>query len=160
MTKIYLDTSVINFIFADDAPEHQAETVEFFEKYIKSGIYHTFISIFVTDEITQTRDLSKREKLLNVIADFELDFVEVNDPKIVRLAREYLATGVIPPKKLYDALHVAAAVFHGIDYLVSWNYKHLANVNRESRVNVVNLSEGYAKPLRIITPLELMSDET
>jgi len=79
---------------------------------------------------------------------------------IVALARQYLAAGVIPPKKLYDALHVAASVFHGIDYLVSWNYKHLANVNHESRINVINLSEGYNKPLRIITPLELMSDET
>ncbi len=71
-----------------------------------------------------------------------------------------MALGVVPPKKLYDALHVAACVFHGVDYLVSWNYKHLANVNRESRINAVNLSNGYNKPIRIITPLELMSDET
>lgn len=160
MAKIYLDTSVINFIFADDAPEHQAETVEFFEKFVRLGIYETFVSVFVADEIAQTKDIAKRDKLLNVIADFELDFLDVNAPAIVSPARQYLAVGVIPPKKLYDALHVAASVFHGIDYLVSWNYKHLANVNRESRINVVNLSEGYTKPLRIITPLELMSDET
>lgn len=160
MTKIYLDTSVINFIFADDAPEHQAETVEFFEKYIRLGVYNTFVSVFVTDEIMQTGNLSKREKLLNVIADYELSFLEVSTPTIVHLARQYITAGVIPAKKLYDALHVAASVFHGIDYLVSWNYKHLANVSRESRINVVNLSEAYTKPLRIITPLELMSDET
>jgi len=57
MVKIYLDTSVINFIFADDAPEHQAETVEFFEKFIQLGIYETFVSVFVTDEIAQTKTL-------------------------------------------------------------------------------------------------------
>ncbi|MFN4253967.1 MAG: type II toxin-antitoxin system VapC family toxin [Saprospiraceae bacterium] len=159
-TKIYLDTSVINFLFADDSPEHQAETREFFDTYIRLGIYETFVSVFVVDELNQTKQGEKREKLLNVIADYELGLLEVTDPEIVRLAQAYLATGVMPPKKLYDALHVAAAVFHRIDYLVSWNYKHLANVNRESRVNAVNLSNGYIKPVRILTPLELMSDET
>ena len=160
MAKIYLDTSVINFLFADDAPEHQAETVEFFERYVGLGIYQTFVSVFVVDEITQTPDDNKRAALMQVIADYELDFLDVTNVEIVRLAREYLAAGVIPPKKLYDALHVAASVFHGVDYLVSWNYKHLANVNREIRINAVNLSNGYRKPIRIITPLELMSDET
>jgi len=160
MTTIYLDTSVINFLFAEDAPEHQAETVEFFDKFIRLGIYETFVSVFVTDEIMQTKQEENRTRLLNVLADFELEFLEASDPRIVHLARQYLTAGVIPPKKLYDALHVGTAVFHKIDYLVSWNYKHLANINRESRINAVNLSQGYEKPIRIITPLELMSDET
>lgn len=160
MAKIYLDTSVINFLFADDAPEHQAETIEFFERYIGPGIYDTVISVFVIDEINQTPNETKRTKLMQVIADYELGFLEAIDSEIVRMAQDYLAAGVVPPKKLYDALHVAISVFHGVDYLVSWNYKHLANVNRESRINAVNLSNGYTKPIRIITPLELMSDET
>ncbi len=160
MNKIYLDTSVINFLFADDSPEHQAETWEFFENYILTGAYEIFVSIFVLDEINQTKSVEKKEQLLNVIAEYEIDFLETTDAEIVKLAQSYLANGAIPPKKLYDALHVAASVFHKIDFLVSWNYKHLANVNRESRINAINLSHGYAKTLRILTPLDLMSDET
>jgi len=160
MAKIYLDTSVINFLFADDAPDHQAETIEFFEQYVGLGIYNTVVSVFVVDEINQTPNEGKKAKLMQVIADYNLAFLETVDPEIVRLAQKYLAAGVVPPKKLYDALHVAVSVFHEIDYLVSWNYKHLANVTRESRVNAVNLSNGYTKAIRIITPLELMSDET
>ena len=52
--KIYLDTSVINFLFHDDAPEKKEATVDFFENYVKPGVYETFISQFVIEEILQT----------------------------------------------------------------------------------------------------------
>ena len=45
---------------------------------------------------------------------------------------------------------------HEIDYLVSWNYKHLANVNRKKKVLAVNVANNYLKPIRIITPIELI----
>ncbi len=55
-----------------------------------------------------------------------------------------------------DAFHIAICVIKGIDYLVSWNYKHLANINKENKIRLVNLEYGYRIDLRIITPLELM----
>ncbi len=72
------------------------------------------------------------------------------------LAERYITNGVIPEKKKFDALHIACAVIHYIDYLVSWNYKHLANINRERKVISVNLANNYLKNIRIITPLELI----
>ena len=71
------------------------------------------------------------------------------------LAQNYLDNGIMPPKKLFDALHVAFCVVSKIDYLVSWNFKHLANINRERRVLAKNYELGYIHPLRIITPTEL-----
>ena len=47
MTKVYLDTSVINFLFADDAPEKKEITIDFFDNFIKTGIYKPYISNFV-----------------------------------------------------------------------------------------------------------------
>lgn len=71
------------------------------------------------------------------------------------LAQNYLDNGIMPSKKLFDALHVAFCVVSKIDYLVSWNFKHLANINRERRILAKNYELGYIHPLRITTPTEL-----
>ena len=61
----------------------------------------------------------------------------------------------IPRKNVFDALHVAFCAVNKIDYLVSWNFKHLANINRERRILSKNYEIGYIHALRIITPTEL-----
>lgn len=53
-------------------------------------------------------------------------------------------------------MHIAACVVKEIDYLISWNYKHMANVNQEHKIKLLNLELGYQFDLRIITPLELI----
>ncbi len=158
MTKptVYLDTSVINFLFADDAPEKQEITVDFFENFVKLGFYEVCVSEYVIQEINQVADQTERERLLNVLTEYPIELRPVRDfTKVGLLARQYLDWGVMPPKKLLDALHVAFCVVHELDYLVSWNFKHLANVNRERRVLALNAELGYSHPLRIITPTEL-----
>jgi hypothetical protein len=50
---------------------------------------------------------------------------------------------VIPPSKPNDSLHVAYATVHELDFLLSWNFQHLANVRREARILAINLKEGY-----------------
>ncbi|MBK9337830.1 MAG: hypothetical protein IPM98_15275 [Lewinellaceae bacterium] len=154
---VYLDTSAINFLFADDAPEKKEITVDFFENYVKTGIYKTYWSDFVVDEINQTDDERKRHQLLRVFEDYYIERLAINSPADVdNLAEQYLQSGVMPPKKLYDALHVACCVIEKIDYLVSWNYRHLANVHRERKVISLNYQLGYLHPLRILTPTELI----
>ena len=157
MISIYLDTSVINFLFADDAPEKKEVTVDFFNNFIKTGIYQTNISLFVIEEILQTKDESKKESLLKVITDYNINIIEPeNIMGIDELADLYITNSVIPEKKRFDALHIACSVIHHIDYLVSWNYKHLANINRERKIISVNLANNYLNAIRIITPLELI----
>ena len=157
MISIYLDTSVINFLFADDAPEKKEVTVDFFNNFIKPGIYQTNISVFVIEEILQTKDESKKESLLKVITDYNINIIEPeNIMGIDELADLYITNSVIPEKKRFDALHIACSVIHHIDYLVSWNYKHLANINRERKIISVNLANNYLNAIRIITPLELI----
>lgn len=158
--KIYLDTSVINFLFADDSPERKEITKDFFEIFIKIGIYDTFISGFVIDEIERTTNQKKKKRLYNVIEKYPIDFVEFqNSDEIQILAGKYVEKGIIPNKKYYDAYHIACSVINEINYLVSWNFRHLANVNRERRVLAVNFENGYINDFRIITPLELMNYE-
>jgi len=157
----YLDTSAINFLFADDAPEKKEITIDFFDNFVKAGVYKAFISNFVLHELNQTKDMATRNRLLKVIDDYFIETLELNNPNEVRaLAQLYLEKGVIPAKKTFDALHIATAVTHKIDYLVSWNYRHLANVSREKKVIAINIENNYLHPIRILTPIELIDYES
>ncbi|MCX6998145.1 MAG: PIN domain-containing protein [Kiritimatiellaeota bacterium] len=158
--RIYLDTSVINFLFADDAPERKAITAEFFADFVKPQVYAVWISPVVIRELRRTRDAAKRGQLLAVVADYGLALLPLEpEEEIVALAAAYVREGVIPQKKYDDALHIAVSTIQELDVLVSWNFEHLANVNKERRVSVVNQANGYFRPLRITTPLEVMSHE-
>jgi predicted nucleic acid-binding protein len=159
--SIYLDTSIINFLFADDAPELRDITILFFSSIVRKGIYDIWISSVVVDEIQQTADEAKRERLLNAVRDYDLPILDTTSSKqeIRDLANKYIESKAIPPGKEEEALHVAISTVFEIDVLLSWNYRHLANLSRERRIMLVNLSEGYAKPLRIITPMEVITDE-
>jgi len=155
-STIYLDTSVINFLFADDSPEKKEITVDFFDNFVKMGIYDTYLTEYVIAEINQTTDNEERLRLLKIVEDYPIEILPVDKvEEIGLLAQNYLDNGIMPPKKLFDALHVAFCVVSKIDYLVSWNFKHLANINRERRVLAKNYELGYIHPLRIITPTEL-----
>ena len=157
--KIYLDTSVPNFLFADDSPEKKEITVDFFENFIKLGIYKSFVSPVVIAEIEDTNNSQKRTELLEVIEKYPVEILEYTDKEAVEiqeLAEKYIEKKIIPEKKIADALHIAICVIKNIDYLVSWNYKHLANVNQEHKIKMLNWDLGYRVDLRIITPLELV----
>lgn len=154
--KIYLDTSVPNFLFADDAPEKRDITIDFFSNFVKQEKYHTFISAFVVIEINHTTDIKKKEQLLETINQYPLTMLNMqNRNEVETLAERYISAGIIPMKNIFDAYHIAVSTVFGIDYLVSWNFKHLANVNKENLVRIVNRQNNYLNELRIITPLEL-----
>jgi len=71
------------------------------------------------------------------------------------LAAAYLAQKVVPADYEDDAYHVAVCSVARIEYLVSWNFKHLANVRREAGFNAVNLLQGYPA-VRIVAPTALI----
>lgn len=159
--KIYLDTSLINFLYAEDAPEKQAITKEFFENYVKKGIYDVFISPVVIDEINKTENITKRDTLIKTIKKYNLKVLDINEVKheIERLAKLYITRKIIPEKKIEDALHIAIATVNEVDILLSWNHRHLANVDKERKVMAFNMLEGYTKPFKIITPMEVIYEE-
>ena len=74
------------------------------------------------------------------------------------LALALVAQGALPTMATADALHIALAVVNGIEYLVTWNFKHIANAVMRSRIESVCIAEGY-DPCTICTPEELMEPE-
>lgn len=75
----------------------------------------------------------------------------------VSLARALVEKGPIPEKGAVDALHIAIATVHGMDYLLTWNCKHIANAEMQTAVSKICRSNGYEPPV-ICTPEELSGD--
>jgi predicted nucleic acid-binding protein len=156
--KIYLDTSVISFLFAEDTPDLRRITERFFTRFVNQGYFETYISEVVLQEIEKTQNLMRRDQLLSVITTYGFSILPLNE-EIIRMAGVYIKCGTIPRSKLDDARHVAVATYHQMDILLSWNFRHLANVRKESAIHRVNEAEGYRYPLRLTNPMEVMYDE-
>lgn len=156
--RIYLDTSIVSFYYADDAPEKRDITREFFDFFVKLQLYDVYVSNIVIAEIEATENIQKRNALLDVLKDYPISLVDVQlSDEINHLAQLYIENGIIPKSKLLDAYHVAIAVVNEMDILLSWNFRHLANVNREARINAVNLTNNILHSIRIISPLEVLN---
>jgi len=149
---IYVETSVWSYAFADDAPESRAATLDFFQA-AREGRYELFVSEAVLAEIARASDDLARElyRLLQEIRPVNLELLEDVDV----LARRFLELAAVPPSKLEDAQHVAVAVVNELDFLVSWNYRHLVNVRRREAFQHISAMCGYYKPLHIVTPPEV-----
>jgi len=154
--KLYLETSVWNFYYADDAPEKRDITINFFD-IIRAGKYEIFISELVIEEIIEANEIT-RKKLLYLIDQFEPILFDIEE-NVIELSQRYIDEVILTERRIKDATHAAVASINEIDILVSWNCKHLVNINRKNRFNIVNFQEGYRKPIEIATPEELIDYE-
>jgi len=154
--KLYLETSVGNFYYADDAPEKQAITRQFFHS-LPNDKFELYISDAVLDEI-EGASLAKKNQLLQLTDHYKPMLLDLNT-SVHELANAYLLHQILPAKSGYDAQHIAAATVYQLDAIVSWNLRHIANLPRQQRVQQFNLSNNYTKPLQMITPIEVTYDE-
>jgi len=152
-TKIYLDTTVINFIYADDSPNYRDVTLDFFNDFVKTKLVDVYISDVVLKEINNTQNTEKRTRLLSKVKEYDFAVLEINEEG-KRLADIYLLEKIIPANKVEDAWHIGVSTVNEMDILLSWNFQHLANYNRKMKVRAVNQRENYFYPLDIISPLE------
>jgi hypothetical protein len=83
-----------------------------------------------------------------------LTLLEVTE-ETVTLAQELLTTGAVPEKAAEDALHLAIAVTNGVEYLLTWNCRHLANATLRTKIEDACRAAGY-EPVIICTPEELL----
>lgn len=134
--KIYIDTSVINGLYAEDALWIKNASRLFFD-LAKNKKYQSYFSDLVIAEIERTPSLSKRNKLLGVLNNYE--FKKLNTTKRVEeLAEKYIKNEIIPHKYLPDALHIALATVYKIPVIVSWNFKHIVRHKTRIMVNKIN----------------------
>ena len=154
---LYIETSVWSHWYADDTPERRDETRAFLRRCAAAP--HDvvlYISRAVLDELAATPG-ERGEQLLGLVTEFDPVVVE-SSSEADDLAAAYLSHGAMPPGSLVDAMHAALATVHGVDVLVSWNCRHLANLSRRRKINAVNAVMGYAGNLDILTPMEIFED--
>ena len=153
--KIYLDTSVISHMQADDVPEKMEKTLEFWD-CIKQGEYSIYISDLVVAEIEECLE-PKRSYLIQRMDLASLEVVEISDEMVI-LAEKYVSEGVFSSKHIDDATHVAAASVIGCTAIVSWNFKHIVKLKTMIGVNGINRFMGYGE-IEIIIPEIIIEEE-
>jgi len=151
--KLYLETSVWNFLFADDAPEKMEVTKQFFED-IEREEYEIYISELTLVEIKRTKDERKRGQLLETITGHR-PIELARSEEVNKLAAKYIDAKIIPEKYEEDAVHVACGVVNDLDVIVSWNMEHIVRLKTKLGVNGINKIDGY-KEIEICTPEEML----
>ena len=147
--KMYLDTSVISALFDDRNPERKALTEEFFSRI---GIYDAYISELTIAEIESTPDQSLKNKMKQAINDFSV--LEISE-SVEELAKECVNYGAVPDSYQEDAYHIAVAILNEMDYLISWNFRHIVRRITKDIVRMI-ATLGNLKQVEIITPGELL----
>lgn len=150
--SIYLETSVIGAYLDNDEPFRRDLTIRWWEHEL--ALFEPFVSLLVQRELERMTE-SRRSSYLKLVE--HLPRVEIADEAAI-LAEGYITRGIFQRKYIADALHVALASYHKLDFLVTWNFGYLANVHRQARVRLFNTAAGFFVPI-IVTPEFLVSPD-
>ena len=128
---------------------HQQITQEWWAR--RRADFELFISQFVIQEAGMGEAAMAQKRLGELQA---IPLLEVNQ-NAEDLAKDLIVSGALPGKAAVDALHIAVATVHGMDYLLTWNCKHIANAEMQIKVASVCRARGFEPPV-ICTPEELL----
>jgi predicted nucleic acid-binding protein len=152
MERIYLDTSVFGGYFDK---EFEYWTKILFERIIE-GRYKILYSKLTDSELANAPE--KVKNLLFQIPENNIEVVEILE-EAVELANKYVEEKVVGKSSMGDCIHIALATIFDADVLVSWNFKHIVNLNRIRGYNSINYRLGH-KILEIRTPREILDHES
>ena len=148
--KLYLESSAINMYFQDDAPYLRDLTRQFWRDVLPH--LDVYVSEAVLDEIRATGELNLRKVLENLIKDFEV--MEITE-EVIKLADVYLSHRRLPRG---DALHIALASIGEMDFLVTWNLRHIYKLGTQEMIREVNVKLRIPVPT-IVTPEDFLGEE-
>jgi hypothetical protein len=156
MESVYLETTFISYLVARPSRDvivagHQQTTQEWWAN--RRSEFECSVSQVVIDEAS-AGDPAEGQKRLAIIGG--LAVLEITEDA-ESLTEAIMAAGILPPHAARDAAHVAVAAVHTIDYLLTWNCKHLANAQIARRIAVVCEKLSHRMPI-ICTPEELMGE--
>ncbi len=152
--SVYLEPTVPSYLTAWRSPElimaaNQEATKSWWES--SRSRYDIFISAIVVQEASGGDSQAAKLRLAVIGGLPSLDVSEEAE----LLAERLLAEAALPNNAKIDALHIAVATVHGMDFLPTWNRKHIANAALRTRIESICRTSGYEPPV-ICTPLELM----
>ena len=153
--KVYLDTSVVSYLYQVDAPEKMQNTFDLWELF-RNKTYEVYISDIVIREISGCNE-EKLKILLDYLNQIDYNIIETTEDT-VELAGKFIDFGILKQKSFDDCQHIAAAILAGCDIIISWNFKHIVNVKTIRGVKIITTLEGY-KDLLIYPPSVLIESE-
>ena len=154
--KVYVETTVVSYLVArlsanPTVASRQRVTRQLWDD--GSTEFEFVVSDAVLDEVSQG-DPTIAQRRLEVLSNITV-LETLSEANI--LAQNLIDAGVFPQSSRPDAQHIAIATVHGVNYLVSWNYKHIVSEIKRQHINQVCQGEGF-QPLTICTPTELMEE--
>ena len=154
--RVYLETTVISYLVGRPSSDAtlaswQQITRQLWEEYMDEFTF--VISPVVLTEASQGNPEAAQRRL-TVLS--HLRILEVL-PEADILTEKLLNAGVVPQNYSLDAQHIAIATTHGVEYLASWNQKHIVNENQREHINQVCREAGF-EPTTICTPAELIGE--
>ncbi len=147
--RIYIDTSVFGGYFDSEFEEF---TKPLFDR-IKKGEFIILFSPVTQDELENAP--SRVRSLVTNLKSSQTEFLETTD-EAVDLATKYISEKVVGETSYADCLHIALATIYRADLLISWNFKHIVNIERIRGYNSINIKNGYQQ-LEIRSPRDLMN---
>ena len=144
--RIYIDTSVFGGFFDEEFAEH---TIPLFDRL--KNVEFTLLYSTVTEEKLESAPQKVKELVQSIKVD-NTEFLEASS-EAIDLASEYISEKVVGQTSFADCLHIALATINRADFLISWNFKHIVNVQRIRGYNSINIKNGY-KQLEIRSPRE------
>jgi hypothetical protein len=156
MKSVYIESSVISYITARPSRDvvtsaRQAITIEWWETYKNS--FEIFISELVLEEIG-TGDLQASSNRLAIVENIPV-LVATNNA--IALAKTLISSSAIPTSSSEDALHISIAAVQGIDFLLTWNFKHINNANTRDKITQVINRLNFQCPV-LCSPEELINE--
>lgn len=154
--KVYLETSVVSYLVGRRGGDviqvaHQQMTATW---WATRGRYSLFVSDLVLQEAAAGDAAAAKRRMTKLE---RLPILHISE-ETIQLATEVMRATRLPKKANADALHIALASAHGMDYLVSWNCRHIANVLLRGKIEAACRSAGFEPPA-ICTPEEMLGDQ-
>lgn len=154
--KVYVETTVVSYLAA--RPSHdvtlaarQQATQQLWTEYADN--FEFIISNIVVSEIREGDPIAAQRRR-EVLAD--LTVLDMS-PAANMLAQDLIDAGAVPQNLMPDAQHIAVAAVNSIEYLISWNYKHIVNETKRQLINEVCHAAGF-QPTTLCTPIELIEE--
>jgi len=153
MPRVYIETTIVGYLASrprNDVIFQARQELTRMWWDARRPQYEIVVSQLVLDEASAGDDEAAAERL-ELLRDASL--LDITRPEIDLIADALLAAHLLPAKARSDAVHVATATVHGVEYLLTWNCKHIANAATLPRVYRLLTDLGYSPPL-IVTPEE------
>ncbi len=154
--RVYIETTVISYLAARLSRDatiaaRQQTTQQFWHEH--ADRFDFVISDAVLDEIEEGDKtlVQRRIHLLRPLTVFE------TTPAVIQFTQKLLDSGAVPRSSQTDAKHIAIAAVYEVEYLATWNYKHIANVHKQQHIEQVCRENDFRPPI-ICTPAQLIEE--